>query len=145
MARDHRTPRHWRGTGLVGTELNVAKINDSADDVLTHSEDEGEWEDEPEQIESRPSGTQVVSARLPTALAEELLSKAAHMEVRPSELIRQAVDAFLHGEPRRGTELTVYEGNQIRVVTPKNQYRTENSNLVVEVPAEPAHVVALGF
>ena len=123
----------------------MAKIDDPADDVLTHSEDEGEWEDEPEQIESRPSGTQVVSARLPTALAEELLSKAAHMGVRPSELIRQAVEAFLHSEPRGGTELTVYEGNQIRVVTPRNQYRTENSNLVVEVPAEPAHVVALGF
>ena len=49
----------------------------SAEEVLAHSEDPGEWSDEPAQIGSRPSATQVVSARLPSALAEELLALAA--------------------------------------------------------------------
>lgn len=82
MAPDHRPPSDGRRAGLVETELMMAETEHIADEVLAHSEDEDEWEDEPEQIESRPSGTQVISARLPTALAEELLAGASRRKVR---------------------------------------------------------------
>ncbi|HWE89936.1 MAG TPA: hypothetical protein VG317_10790 [Pseudonocardiaceae bacterium] len=125
----------------------------TANEVLAHSEDEGEWDDQPEQLEVRPSGTQVISARLPTALAEELLAEVARRGVRPSELVRQSVDRPLHPQrPDTGTALAyafvnAFMSERLSLVTPLLQYRTENSNPVVE-PAErlePPLLVTLGF
>ena len=122
----------------------MPETRDPADEALAHSEDENEWDDQPEQIVSRPSGTQVISARLPSALAETLLAEAARQGTRPSELVRQAVEAFLSKEEANGVaDLSAYAGYLMRVVTPIGQYSTENSNLVVDVPAEPAQVVAV--
>jgi hypothetical protein len=125
----------------------MAETKRLADEALAHSEDEGEWEDEPEQIESRPSGNQVISARLPTALAEELLSEAARRGVRPSELVRQAVEAFLRAAPGGVADISVYSVGMLRVFQPPEgqQSRTENYNLDFEVPAEPPQVIAVGF
>jgi metal-responsive CopG/Arc/MetJ family transcriptional regulator len=88
---------------------------------------------------------QAVSARLPAVLVEQLNEEAANRGIRPSELIRQAVEALLRGEPEKSADLNASVGYQMTVVTPLNQYQTENSNLVVEVPTEPSHVVALGY
>lgn len=107
---------------------------DLADDVLAHSQDPDEWEDEAEAIESRPSGTQVVSARLPTATAEQLLAIAAARGVKPSELVRDAVQAWL----RRSTDVTVdinaFGGYNMQVFGPLTI--TKNANQVVEVEAD---------
>jgi hypothetical protein len=113
----------------------------SADEVLGHSEDEGEWEAEPELIESKPSGTQVISARLPTVLAEELLDDASRRGVRPSELVRQAVEAYLRGRSPGAVGISAQSTGMLRVITPLGDYRTENSNLVV-LPTE--HLEATG-
>ena len=118
--------------------------NPEADELLAHSEDDGEWEDEPAQIESRPSGTQVISARLPTALAEELLAEATRRNVKPSDLIRQAVDSFLHARPDHIAGISAYSTGSVRVVVYLDQYRTENLNPVVE-PAEPPRAVGVGL
>jgi hypothetical protein len=113
----------------------------SADEVLAHSEDEGEWEAEPELIESRPSGTQVISARLPTILAEELLDEASRRGVRPSEVVRQAVEAYLRSGSARVAGISARSTGTLRVTTPLSDYRTENPNLVV-LPTE--HLEAAG-
>src|SRR6266851_8293185 len=114
----------WRGADMGDS----AK---SADEVLAHSQDEGEWEDEPELIESRPSGTHVISARLPTVLAEELLSEASRRGVRPSEVVRQAVEAYLRAGSAKVAGISARSTGMLRVVTPLSDYRTENPNLVV--------------
>jgi hypothetical protein len=111
-----------------------------ADEVLARSEDEGEWEEEPEQIESRPSGTQVISARLPSALAEELLAAAQQRSVRPSEVVREAVEKWLHARPAGVFDIRASAGQNMRVVTPAAENKTENFNLVVQVEADPNQV-----
>ena len=127
-----------------GNGADMADDVNPADEVLAHSEDEDEWEEKPEQIESKPSGTQVISARLPSALAEELLAEATSRGVRPSELVRQAVEVFMR-KPAGIVDLNAYVGYRMKVQTFIAQYTTENRNLVVDVPTEPAHLVALGF
>lgn len=111
-----------------------------ADEVLAHSEDEGEWEEEPAQIESRPSGTQVISARLPSALAEALLAEAQRLQARPSEVVREAVEMWLKAKPSGMVDIRAYAGQNMRVVTPTAEGRSENFNLVVQVQANPERV-----
>jgi len=118
----------------------MAKNAGAADEIIAHSQDEGEWEDEPEQIETRPSGNQVISARLPTALAEKLLSEAGRRGVRPSELVREAVEALLHDRPGGVAGMIANTGGTLSVAV-LSDYRTENRNLVVE----PPEVVAIGL
>lgn len=88
---------------------------------------------------------QAVSARLPAALVEQLTGEAARRGIKPSELIRQAVEGLLRGGQEKRPDLNASVGHQMTIVTPLSQYQTENSNLVVEVPTEPSHVVALGY
>ena len=118
----------------------MAEREPRADEVLARSEDEGEWEEEPEQIESRPSGTQVISARLPSALAEELLAAAQQRRVRPSELVREAVEKWLRTRPAGVFDIQASAGQNMRVVTPAAKSGTENFNLVVQVEANPDRV-----
>ena len=120
--------------------MNMGTEEAPAKEVLEHSEDEGEWAEAPEQIESRPSGMQVISARLPTALAEQLLAEAANRDVRLSDLVRQAVESFLLTETRGVAEIVAYPGTSMRVLTPLPEQRTENFNLVVEIETEPERV-----
>lgn len=114
-----------------------------ADEVLAHSTDEGEWEEEPEQIESRPSGSQVISARLPTPLADELLSEAARRGVRPSELVRIAVESFLIARPAGVAGISGHGEGRLRLDLP--EIETRNLNPVVEIPTEPPEVIAIGL
>lgn len=130
----------------------MTESDEIANDVLAHSEDDNEWDDQPVRIEARPSGTQVISTRLPTALAEELFAKAEQKGLKPSELVREAVDHYLHAKMASATgevhtAISAFVGGNLRIVTPLAQYRTENSNPVIEpddVPAPPT-VVALGY
>jgi len=95
--------------------------------------------------DARTPAMQAVSARLPAVLMEQLSEEAAKRGIKPSELVRQAVEALLRGTPEKNADLNASVGNQMTVVAPLNQYKTENPNLVVEVPIEPSHVVALGY
>ena len=118
----------------------MAEKGSEADEVLAHSEDEGEWEEEPAQIESRPSGTQVVSARLPSPLAEALLAEAQRLNVRPSEVIRAAVERWLTTKPSGMVDIRASAGQNMRIVSPMPDSRSENFNLVVQVEANPNRV-----
>jgi len=127
-------------TRMVGTELKMAEKGSTADEVLAHSEDDGEWEEEPAQIESRPSGTQVISARLPSALAEALLAEAQRLRVRPSELVREAVEKWLTAKPSGMVDVRATAGQNMRIISPLPKSRSENFNLVVQVEASPERV-----
>lgn len=118
--------------------------DEKAREVLAHSEDEGEWEDEAIEIEARPSGSQVVSFRLPTEVAQRLYTASADLGVRPSELVRAVVERALGS----GDSFAVLRagggapGWPVRIFTPTYEYRAENSNLVIEGPIA---IVSLGF
>jgi hypothetical protein len=108
-------------------------------------EDDEQGTDQTDRNEARSSsGMQVISTRVPAGLVEELQAEAARQGVRPSELLRRAVEGLLSCGPVI-TELNPSTGNQMRVVTDLPKYATENANLVVEIPTEPAHLVALGY
>ncbi|MHB2021955.1 MAG: hypothetical protein ACYCO3_01290 [Mycobacteriales bacterium] len=77
------------------------------EDVLAHSGDDGEWEDAPVEIERRPTGKQVMSARLSQAAALALMDMAAERGVRPSDIVREAVDEYLHTGSRRRAQVQV--------------------------------------
>lgn len=121
----------------------MADDKSPADEVLAHSTDEAEWEEEPEQVESRPSGSQVISARLPTQLAEQLLSEAARRGLRPSELVRIAVESFLIARPVGVAGLSGHAEGKLRLDLP--ELETTNLNPVVEIPTEPPGIVAVGL
>jgi hypothetical protein len=121
---------------MVKPDQSVA--SDDGDGVL-------QQQDQDDQEHARPAAMRAVSARLPATLVKELLDEAARRGIKPSELIRQAVESLLHGESDKTADFNVSVGYQMTVMTPLSQYQTENPNLVVEVPTEPAHLVALGY
>lgn len=109
---------------------------DLADKVMAHSQDPDEWEDEAEEIESRPSGTQVVSARLPSSLAEQLLAVAAARGVKPSELVRDAVQSWLRQAAGVVVDINAFAGYNMQVFGPLKLSATQNVNEVVEVETD---------
>jgi hypothetical protein len=117
--------------------------NRAADEVMEHGEDEGEWDDAREQIESRPTGTQVISTRLPSDLAEALLAEAERRQMRPSELVRHAIEAYMR--PQSGVAgLTANSQGALRLPPEIDGNPTENANPVVEIPTEPL-LIAIGL
>lgn len=98
-------------------------MND-ADDVLAHSEDEGEWEDEPVAIERRPSGSQVLSVRLPRGIADAVFANAARREVKPSEFIRSAIERYLN--PPMFHVVKVQPSSRVQIFRNVAGYETSN-------------------
>jgi len=121
----------------------MSEFDEIAAEVLAHSEDADEWEQEPVVIDTKPSGSQVISARLPTALADELLIEAERRGVKPSELVRDAVQKLLHKQVTAFGGITVVgvtASPLLTVKTPVSTPRAENSNPVVgpeEAPIAP--------
>jgi hypothetical protein len=64
---------------------------DMAEELWEHRNDPDEWEGEAEEIESRPSGSAVVSFRLPWEELETLDEAATARGESLSEFIREAV------------------------------------------------------
>ena len=100
-----------------------------ADDVLAHSEDEDEWDQEPVEIERRPTGNQVLSARIPTALAERVLAEAARRNVRASEIVRAAIEEYF--SPPVFLVVNVQAGARFRVFRTATAYDTGNPVVTV--------------
>ena len=99
------------------------------DDVLAHSEDEGEWDDEPVEIEVRPSGNQVLSARIPTYLAQYVFDEAERSDLTMSEVVRRAIDAYF--QPRVVAIIKVFPNDRVRLQALRAD---ETTNPVVSVP-----------
>jgi hypothetical protein len=70
---------------------------DRADELWEHRNDPDEWSEEAEEIETRPSGSAVVSFRIPWDELEELDEAATAKGESLSEFIRKAVRYRLAG------------------------------------------------
>jgi hypothetical protein len=70
----------------------------SAEELLEHRDDPGEWSDEAEPIEVR-SSTEVVSFRLPPEEVDMLVDAAHSSHETLSEYVRKAIGVRLFGEP----------------------------------------------
>ena len=87
-------------------------MSDEADDVLAHSEDEDEWDDEPVEIEVRPSGSQVISVRVPDDLAHLLFAEVDRRHARLSDVVRAALDQYFR--PATWGVIRVMPGERVR-------------------------------
>ena len=123
----------------------MAKSDQSGEEMSGAELEEGEGK--ANRSSGRPSAMQAVSVRLPVSLVKDLNDEANKRGIRPSELLRIAIEALLYPPPKSdaGADLNASVGYQMTVVAPLARYYTENSNLVVEVPTEPSQVVALGY
>lgn len=126
--------------------MNMSKKEQQpADEILAHSTDDGEWDDEAETIEARPSGTQVISARIPTPLAEQFFAEAARRRMKVSDLVREALDLLLSPRGVGRASVNATASILVRVDASTKGYRTANPNLVVDIETEPPRHDALGF
>lgn len=83
-----------------------------ADDVLAHSEDEGEWDDEPVAVERRPTGSQVLSVRVPDDIAALVFAEAERRGVRLSDVVRGALIDYVG--PRHWEVITIQVSERVR-------------------------------
>jgi hypothetical protein len=70
---------------------------DLADELWEHRNDPDEWGEEAEEIETRPSGSAVVSFRIPWDELEELDDAATERGESLSEFIRKALRYRMQG------------------------------------------------
>jgi hypothetical protein len=69
--------------------------------------------------------SQVVSARIPAPLAARLVRAAAELGVRPSDVVREALEAyFTHGTVREC--VVAQTGHRITILRYEGGYETEN-------------------
>lgn len=116
-----------------------------ADEVLAHSEDADEWEETAEPIEVRPSGSQVISARLPDDVAQRFLEEAARRGLKPSQLARAAIEMLLDVEPRVEA-IKYYYGAKARLWgTGVASYETESPLVLKESWVTSLPLVSLGY
>jgi len=78
-------------------------VSDSAErearELLQHRDDPGEWGEEPEQVDVKPSRSEVVSFRVPSDELDVLEKAATRSGESLSEFIRKALALRLYGEP----------------------------------------------
>ena len=70
----------------------------SADELLEHRDDPGEWSEESEEVEVRPA-SEVVSFRLPPDEVDRLVEAARTSGESISEYVRKAIAVRQFGEP----------------------------------------------
>lgn len=74
-------------------------MSDEAKELLEHRDEPGEWNDEPESVTVKPSGSEVVSFRLPAGEVDALTDAAEANGETVSEFIRKALALRLYGTP----------------------------------------------
>lgn len=74
-------------------------MKQAAKELYEHRNDEDEWEDEPAEVEVRPTTTEVVSFRLGSDELDRLQAAARDRGVSLSEFIRGAIERELGGGP----------------------------------------------
>ncbi|MBA2609125.1 MAG: ribbon-helix-helix protein, CopG family, partial [Actinobacteria bacterium] len=80
------------------SENNSMKTEEEmADEVFAHRHEAGEWAEEPDPIAVRPSGSEVVSVRLPVELVDRLETAASAQGETVSQFVRAAIQARLDG------------------------------------------------
>ena len=112
----------------------MEEVVSDEDDVLAHSEDEGEWDDEPVEIEVRPSGSQVISVRIPDSLADLLFEEVHRRGGRMSDVVRTALDHYLR--PAVWDVIRIMPGERVRVFAVSDL--SDTTNPVVTTAVVPA-------
>jgi Ribbon-helix-helix protein, copG family len=77
--------------------MSKSRASDEDRDLYEHRHDAGEWEDEAEAIEVRPSKSAVLSVRLPREILDTLEDTAAASGQSLSEFVRAAIEHRLRG------------------------------------------------
>lgn len=72
---------------------------DPVEELHEHRDDPGEWDEEAEAIEVRPTRSEVVSFRLPADELDRVEEAAAHAGESLSEFVRKALALRLYGTP----------------------------------------------
>lgn len=90
---------------------------------------------QPEDADSRASASQVFSVRLPSAIAELVIDEAGQRGVRPSDLLRLAVEQFTRQPGAAG--IRANGSGSLRVPAGLDAFGTQNANPVVQ----PSNVV----
>lgn len=85
---------------------------------------------QPEDADSRGSGSQVFSVRLPSAVAELVVDEAGQRGVRPSDVVRQAVEHFTRQPGLAG--IRANGSGTLRVPGGLDAFDTRNANPVVQ-------------
>jgi Ribbon-helix-helix protein, copG family len=84
---------------VVQEEQMSDKTERDAQEMLDHRDDPGEWSDEAESVEVKPSRSEVISFRLPSEELDALEVAAAGTGETISEFVRRALALRLYGEP----------------------------------------------
>jgi Ribbon-helix-helix protein, copG family len=122
---------------MVQEEL-MSNEKDPAEELWEHRNDPDEWSDEAEEIEARPSGSAMVSFRLPWEELEELDEAAAATGESLSEFIRTSLRIRLAGMSRATFVEMTYggaKGFKWHGDIPARILGTEASS----VPEQPSH------
>ncbi|MGH2682901.1 MAG: hypothetical protein ACRDIX_06680 [Actinomycetota bacterium] len=109
---------------------------DPAAELFEHRDDAGEWSEEPEEIEVRPSPSEVVSFRVPSGEFDLLEDAARNAGESISEYIRKALALRLHGTPI-GPTIEITSGAErllVRSHIVTGGYREAPSSIVQDFP-----------
>jgi hypothetical protein len=130
---------------MVQEEL-MSNEKDPADELYEHRNDPDEWSEEAEEIETRPSGSAVVSFRIPWDELEELDEAATAKGEYLSEYIRKAVRFRLAGIVIAPfVELTYGGARELRLHTDAPaRLRGTGASYVPEKPLAPDRDLVAG-
>jgi len=123
--------------------MTKMQYDDDAAEVLAHSNDDDEWNDEPVTIEKRPSGSQVISARLPETLATRALNVAAARGLSPSQFVREALEKYLAEEHQSLPAVYSIEDGR-GVLSSRRLYGSSAQSWLKEEPAFAPVFVSIG-
>ncbi len=119
---------------------------DLADELYEHRNDPDEWSEEAEEIETRPSGSAVVSFRIPWDELEELDDTATERGESLSEFIRKAVRYHMQGIALAAFVEMTYGGARefkLRTDAPA-RFRGTGASSVPENPLAPDRDLVAG-
>lgn len=74
-------------------------MNDPQDDLYRERDAQGEWSEEEAPIRTRPSGSELISLRVPAVLLTDIEAVMSHTRESLSEFVRAAVTLRLYGQP----------------------------------------------
>ena len=75
----------------------MSEERDLVEELHAHRDDPEEWSDEAEEIEVRPSRSEVVSFRLPSEELDSLVDASKEAGESLSEYVRKSIAVRLHG------------------------------------------------
>jgi hypothetical protein len=120
----------------------MSKESDLVKELHAHRNDPEEWSEETEDIEVRPSGSEVVSFRLPSEELDALAEASKEAGESLSEYVRKAIAVRLHGIAI-GPVVQVSLGTGTLLVRSHIVTGTRSENVADAIPDLPPLTVAV--